>query len=71
MIVKIVPIMDTFTELGHLSIEGDHISSEFLNSFGAYERAYDPETYKTAIKTNLTNLVIEEDFEIITEPENA
>jgi hypothetical protein len=71
MIVRIVPIMETFTRLGHLSVEGNRIDPEFLNSFGAYQRAYDPQTYKTSIKTNLTNLVLEEDLETITEPANA
>lgn len=71
MMARIVPTMSSFSELGHISIEGDFIDSEFLEKFGAYERAYDPETYKTAVKTNLTNLVLEEDVETVVEPKNG
>jgi hypothetical protein len=71
MIAKIVPYMNSFTELKHVSIEGDRISPEFLAKFGAFEAAYDPQTYKTVLKTNLNNLVLEGGLEIITEPKNA
>lgn len=71
MIAQIIPYMNSFFTLGHVSIEGDRIDPEFLESFGAFETAYNPETYKTSIKTNVSNLVLEEGFEKVIEPRNA
>ena len=71
MIARIVPYMNSFFELSHVSVEGNRIDPEFLESFGAYERAYDPETYKTAIQTNTSNLLLVDNVETIVEPEGA
>lgn len=71
LMVRIVPYMNSFSELSHVSVEGNRIDPDFLESFGAFERAYDPGTYKTSIQTNLTNLVLEENFETIIEPKNG
>jgi hypothetical protein len=71
MIARIIPYMNSFTELSHVSIEGNRIDPEFLQKFGAFEAAYDPQTYKTTIQTNVNNLVLEGEIETITEPENG
>jgi hypothetical protein len=71
MIARIIPYMNSFTELSHVSIEGNRIDPEFLEKFGAFEAAYDPETYKTLIQTNTSNLVIEKQSRQIVEPKNG
>jgi hypothetical protein len=71
MIARVIPYMNSFTELSHVSIEGNSISPEFLNKFGAFETAYDPETYKTLLQTNTENLLIEDQELRLIEPKNA
>lgn len=71
LMVRIVPYMNSFFELSHVSVEGNRIDPDFLESFGAFERAYDPGTYKTSIQTNLTNLVLEEELQTLIEPKNG
>jgi hypothetical protein len=71
MIVRIIPYMNSFTELSHVSVEGNRIDPEFLQKFGALEAAYDPETYKTLLQTNTSNLVIEGQSRQIIEPKNG
>ena len=65
---KIVPMMKNFTQLGHIGLL-DTSETTKMNSFVASQEAYDPQTFKTALYSNVENFIAGVDT--IIEPANG
>lgn len=66
-VAQITPTLITPGRLGHVGIEG-FVPQSTIENYAAFEAAYDPETYKSAIYSNVDFMRLKEDFETVVEP---
>lgn len=69
-VAKITPTLVNPITLGHVGVEGTETQS-VINNFAALESAYDPQTYRSAIHSNIEFMRVREDFETVVEPANG
>jgi hypothetical protein len=66
-VVQITPYMKFADTLGHIAIQDSEEEIEFTG----YESSYNPETFKTAIRSNVENFLLAEGERFIAEPKHG
>ena len=69
-IARIVPKLITPIKLSHVGI-GQELETDLFNVFSKLELGYNPETYNSAIFSNIEFMTLKEQFESIIEPKNG
>ena len=65
---KIVPRMNNFTELGHLEVFATQEDVDMVSKFGSLSEAYNPESYRTRIVSNVSNFTGGDELTKVVEP---
>ena len=65
---RIVPKMNSFTELGHLEVFATQEDLNLISKFGTLSEAYNPESYRTRIISNVSNFIGGDELTKVVEP---